>query len=208
MSDYRVERSDGLYKSLGIPWIYKIISRIITPGGRENLLNIVRKTIESHPDIKTCLDVGCGPRSLLSDTRISFIGLDISLPYLLKLGELGVPAVVASASDLPFISQSFDAVWSVGMFHHLNESLARNAIQEMRRVCSPGGHIFILDAVLPSSFVNHPIPYLIRKLDRGKFVRKQDKFTKILINFGIWKFERIKYTSNGLEVLLAIQERE
>jgi ubiquinone/menaquinone biosynthesis C-methylase UbiE len=50
---------------------------------------------------------------------------------------------VASGEGLPFAAHSFDAVFSVNVFHHLHKPL--NVVDEMIRVVAPEGKIIISD---------------------------------------------------------------
>ena len=50
---------------------------------------------------------------------------------------------MASASRLPFGSNSFDVIVSANSFHYFDEPLA--ALKEMRRVLKPDGKVIILD---------------------------------------------------------------
>ncbi|HUG44003.1 MAG TPA: class I SAM-dependent methyltransferase [Acidobacteriota bacterium] len=48
---------------------------------------------------------------------------------------------IADAFELPFPDDSFDAVWSNGVFHHTGDT--KRAIQEARRVLKPAGRAII-----------------------------------------------------------------
>ena len=59
------------------------------------------------------------------------------LPYLIE----------GSAEKLPWPDNSFDVVLSINTTHNLSEEKCKQAIKEMKRVCKPGGKMFIqLDA--------------------------------------------------------------
>jgi hypothetical protein len=82
--------------------------------------------------------------------------------------------------------------------------MARHVVNEMLRVCRPGGYIVVFDAVLPEPGWRHPIAYVLRHLDRGQFMRREEKFKEILTtNNHSFFTERITYSLNGLEAILA-----
>ena len=103
------------------------------------------------------LDVGCGPGFLLSkllalrNGLIYAVGLDVS-PEMVELARkrllsserAGVSDVVAGdATCLPFRSDSFHAIVSTGVLHHINEP--RKFFKEMRRVLREGSSAHILE---------------------------------------------------------------
>ena len=51
--------------------------------------------------------------------------------------------IQASAEKLPWPDNSFDLVLAINTIHNLPEEKCKKAIQEMMRVCKPGGHMFI-----------------------------------------------------------------
>ena len=75
----------------------------------------------------------------------------------------------------------------------------------MHRVYRKGGYMAILDSIFPKSIWRSPIAALLRKLDRGKYVRDQKTFEQIISKFGEWSFDRFAYAWNGLEAILALQ---
>lgn len=87
------------------------------------------------------LDVGCGT------SRLGFIrqytGADFSEPMLAKAREKYPENeyVKADARDLPFEDNSFDNVVSTRLLMHLDEW--QTAVEEMYRVCKPGGRIIL-----------------------------------------------------------------
>ncbi len=205
MSEYDKERSSALYKSLSQPWFYKLTKVVLSPGGTKNLIRKIKSILDSLPASSSYLDIGCGPRSLLNELDIQVYGVDISFHYVAKNNIYGNYGAVASASDLPFADGCIDAVWSIGVFHHLPDSLFEKACKEMQRVCRKGGYTAILDAVFPKSIWRSPIAALLRKLDRGKYVRDQKTFEQMVAKFGEWSFDRFAYAWNDLEAIIALQ---
>jgi SAM-dependent methyltransferase len=198
-------RAGLFYKLLGNPWIYKFSLDLLAPGYRKNFNRRMKAVIDSFPIAKSYLDVGCGPRSWLTDLGVNVVGVDISMDYVMSQTSTGNLGVMGSADLLSFKSESFDAVWSVGLLHHLPDSMFQMTCSEMQRVCTPGGYIAIIDAVTPRYVWTRPIPALLRKLDRGRYVRSQEQFERLISGTGNWTFQRFTYTYNGLEGILALQ---
>ena len=131
------------------------------------------------------------------------MGLDFSRRYMREYARSGRRAVVGSADALPFPAQSFDSVWTIGLLHHLPDSAAAQTIGEMVRVCRPGGVVVVVDAVLPLSAWRRPLAYLLRRLDRGRFVRAEEPLQSMLaagIPF-LKKVRRVTFSLNGMELL-------
>jgi ubiquinone/menaquinone biosynthesis C-methylase UbiE len=108
------------------------------------------------------LDLGTGTGSVLAalartHPNAQVVGLDASAGMLAaaarKLGRLehrGGPLaaarlVCASAAELPFHDESFDAVTGSLFFHELPPLVRRRAFEEALRVLAPGGAMVILD---------------------------------------------------------------
>ncbi|MFT5507454.1 MAG: ubiquinone/menaquinone biosynthesis C-methylase UbiE [Hyphomicrobiaceae bacterium] len=120
------------------------------------------------------LEVGCGSgaiaRQFVQHTtgRNPLTAIDLS-PYLLgearhaaqSLGlEDRVDFVLASAEELPFDSDAFDAAYSVTVFEECN---AERAISELMRVVRPGGNVaIIVRAIDLTQWWNLPISPEIR----------------------------------------------
>lgn len=104
---------------------------------------------------RALLDVGCGTGQLarriaseLPRTRV--VACDFSAGMLSRAGRgdgaASVARVNASASELPFAAESFDAVVSTEAFHWFPDQ--RSALAEMRRVLVPGGRL-LLEVIHP-----------------------------------------------------------
>src|SRR5207248_4339592 len=61
----------------------------------------------------------------------------------------GLPAVVGVAEHLPFPSESFDLVLSFTVLLHLPPDSQLEAVDEMQRVCRPGGFIVLMEGSAP-----------------------------------------------------------
>jgi len=123
----------------------------------EEALNRIVQWAGTGPE-DTVLDVACGPGLLAcAFARVAqhATGVDMT-PAMLEQArktqqEQGLKNVSWQAGDvysLPFPSAQFSIVSSRFAFHHLQDPMA--ALEEMKRVCKPGGRIVVADmAPLP-----------------------------------------------------------
>jgi SAM-dependent methyltransferase len=96
------------------------------------------------------------------------------------------------------------------LIHHLPDQAALQTIQEMHRVCRPGGHVMILDAVMPRHAWTRPVAYALRRLDRGRFVRTETALRKLLSEAlpGPQDIRRATFSYTGIEMLTCRSRRE
>lgn len=86
---------------------------------------------------KKVLEVGSG-QGVLQDIVADYTGLDVSASAASKYHK---KYVVASATNMPFPDNSFDAVWTVFVLEHIPEP--ERALREIRRVLRPGGKLYL-----------------------------------------------------------------
>jgi SAM-dependent methyltransferase len=89
---------------------------------------------------KRVLDVGAGT-GYLQDIVPNYVGLDIS-PTARRYFHK--PFVEASATDMPFHDNEFDAAWSVWVLEHVPKP--EQALVEIRRVVKDGGLLYLKPA--------------------------------------------------------------
>jgi SAM-dependent methyltransferase len=156
------------------------------------------------------LDVGSGPHSYLLSAGLRPIGSDISEAYIRQYARDRRVGIVNSADALPLRSGCFDSVWTIGLIHHLPDHLALQTIREMHRVCRPGGHVMMLDAVMPRHAWARPVAYALRKLDRGQFVRTETALRNLLSQAlpGPQEIRRATFSHTGIEMLTCRTQRE
>jgi SAM-dependent methyltransferase len=119
------------------------------------------------------LDIGCGTgcytRPFARRTRANVVGLDVTVPLLRRArqespGNLRFAA--GDASELPFPSESFDAVVGNAVLHHLP---LERSVPELIRVLKPGGRFCFAEPNLlnPHVFLERNIPWLRRWLENS-----------------------------------------
>jgi SAM-dependent methyltransferase len=96
------------------------------------------------------LDVGCGPG--LTDTFLipefgSVVGVDVSRQMVEQARQTNPAAryTVYDGGLLPFESGSFDLVFAICVFHHVEESKRRGLAAELVRVTRPRGLVAVLE---------------------------------------------------------------
>jgi SAM-dependent methyltransferase len=95
---------------------------------------------QHHLQDKRCLEIGCG-LGAFQDIVADYTGVDIAesvRPHLHK------PFYQASARDLPFNDNAFDAIWSYAVLEHIPEPEV--ALSEMRRVLKTEGLLLLAPA--------------------------------------------------------------
>jgi len=120
------------------------------------VLRLIVEAASPRPD-DTVLDVACGPGLVVCafapHLRLA-TGIDLT-PAMLEEARKAVAQrrlrnVALDGGDvyaLPYDDGSFSIVIAGYAFHHLLNPLA--ALQEMARVCAPGGRILVIDAYAP-----------------------------------------------------------
>jgi ubiquinone/menaquinone biosynthesis C-methylase UbiE len=136
--------------------------------------------------LKNCsskvLDIGCGTGRYAHLFTSDYYGIDINTKYLVNRPGKGRQFVACNAVDLPFKKNSFNSIFSVGFFHHVDSASSKKVYREMIRVCKPRSTVLIIDAFFPESSFDIA-GHLLMKMDRGKFVRKKNPYMQELRNY-------------------------
>jgi SAM-dependent methyltransferase len=163
-----------IYRLLEIPIIYNLVQNLFKS---DILLKELNKCLHGF-ERSDCLELGAGTgiSSPLGFAKLTVT--DINGDY---LDSISVPAtkVVCSATDLLFDDSSFDVVFAVGLFHHLDDSQFRTSLSEVRRVLRNGGVFIDLDNIWPTRITRIPA-FIVRWLDRGKHVRSLKRQRQII----------------------------
>lgn len=123
------------------------------------------------PKESTALDIGCsGGRyiQLLIMNNLKPYGIDtskVALNYANSIYQQKAEFINASATDLPFKENAFDAVLCIELLHHLDDDNMEKTIENISTLIKPGG-IFICDV---RNSLNPLLWYYYRKRD-GKYL--------------------------------------
>lgn len=120
-------------------------TRALPPEVQAQVTSLLARELKGRG---SCLEVGIGTGRIavpLHDTGVEVIGIDLSLPMLIRLhekaGPMAVPAVQADATRLPFSDHGFGASLTCHVLHLIPNW--RLAAAEMVRVTRPGGVVLI-----------------------------------------------------------------
>jgi SAM-dependent methyltransferase len=197
----------SLYRILEMPAVYRTSQLVLAPGMERIVSELLSRTFVEIPKPAAVLDVGCGPSSWLWKFGMKPLGLDLCHAYTKKFRDAGYLSVTGSATCLPFPSDSFDLVFSYGLLHHLPEAMARETVREIIRTTRAGGHAVIFDPMLPKAAWRRPHAWALCKLDRGRFVRQQDKYESTILSSKEWKTSRFAHSYLGTEGLLSVLQK-
>ena len=146
---------------------YDLSTNIMTLGRIHRLrsLTVDHTLLKSG---KSILDVGCGTGGVTipAKQRVGKIGKASGIdpaPEMIALARqkssragLEIDFRLGVIESLPFPDETFDAVTSSLMMHHLPEHVRVKGLAEIRRVLKPGGRLLIADMMRPGpSFLGH-----------------------------------------------------
>jgi SAM-dependent methyltransferase len=174
----------GLYRFLERPRFYNAIQRLFLVGGDQEIRNLFRNVIDARR-YDSVLELGCGTGAWPITQYRRFVRTDINDDYFPSVSERGVEYRTVDATDLSaFPDQSFDLVYSMGLYHHLPDAAVVASLKESARVIRPGGRIVVFDAILPTRPWRVPA-WIVRKADRGHWVRADGRMTTLLDQAGL-----------------------
>ena len=122
-------------------------------AGRFDEMGVVEfARVQPHEAV---LEVGAGTGNFLSlfeGSAARLIALDLTEGMLREAGRRhpSQQLVLGNAFALPFRSRSIELVTSAQALHHIHRPVP--VLQEMRRVCAPGGRILIVDQLATESY--------------------------------------------------------
>lgn len=118
-------------------------------GLRDAMDALLRPKIKGNKPLRV-LDAGCGTGYLMGYLKKypldgEVVGIDISLYALQFCRQRGAHELaIASATTLPFVSESFDLIICIDTIQHLSPSGAdRVAVKEFSRLLRPGGLLYL-----------------------------------------------------------------
>lgn len=144
--------------------------------------------------INRVLDVGCGPGTNAPHFAAShYLGIDLNPQYIAdaerRYGALGTRVRFRAQDAATFVAtpgERFDFVLVNSFLHHVDEGTARSILANLARLLAPGGHVHILELVLPEA---SSIPRLLARADRGKFPRPLEDWRQMFLEF----FEPVEF---------------
>ncbi len=173
--------NSGLRAILSIPIVYSAFQYIM---GARAIWRYLINDIMRVKSADTVLDIGCGPADLLAflPQGVQYWGYDISSDYIKKAqkkyGNRGnFVCKLLESSDLKKLPK-FDFVVLTGVFHHLDDDLARNLVCVAYHALKSGGKLVSIDPCYTRN-QNTIARFLISK-DRGQNVRIEPDYKKLV----------------------------
>lgn len=136
------------------------------------------KRMRTLPAWTNCLEIGCGcgmGAAIIRDTfapaRIDALDIDPAMLALARRkratrGMNGLQLLAGDAQHLPYLDNSFDAVFNYGIVHHLEDW--QRGIREVARVLKPGG-TFFFEEIYPPLYANLLFRYLLEHPRENRF---------------------------------------
>jgi len=174
-----------------------------TEGTRDNRrYPLLERVHAGHADLldvdsgDRVLDIGCGRNPTVDDAATT-VGIDPD-PRLVREARQqvgGGHVCRASAADLPFVTNAFDAVFMRGVVHHLGPKSRQATFDEVARVLKPTGRIVILEPDPESRFrqVTWAVAGLFGHEDESEHVDEEGYVTRTQI--------KSVCTDSGLDVV-------
>jgi SAM-dependent methyltransferase len=165
---------------LEIPAVYDTVLNAVYQPGKRNLF--VSELIEANINMRV-LDVGCGTADILKRLPlVEYVGIDSNQDYLdvarSRYGSRGtfktLDVLGKECSELG----KFDRILLLGVLHHLTDSECSELLGSLASALSFDGFLVTLDPALEDN--QHPISWMISKLDRGRHVRHHIKYYELI----------------------------
>ncbi len=172
-----------LHRLLEDPRLYRVKTRLLSLG-RQPVRDYLM-SLEPLPAGSRVLDVasGTGKHAAIFPHVAQYVGIDQSAVYMHYAATRQYrPFLVMDATRLAFPDETFDFVFSVGLYHHLTDDHVIAAARAMKRVTRVGGKVMLIDAVYPGP--GNPIGRCLCRMDRGHHVRTADVMAELLVPEG------------------------
>ena len=144
--------------------------------------------------ISRVLDVGCGPGTNAGRfAGVDYVGIDLNPRYIdYARHRYGRDFRVADATRFEALpDERFDFILVNSFLHHISDDDTRSLLAHLRTLLTSGGHIHVLELVLPE---HRSIARLLARLDRGDFPRPISSWSELLSD----SFEPIVVEPYGL----------
>ena len=170
---------------LSMPCFYNLVQLVIAaPMIKKMKDRLDESGVTTNPNIRI-LDVGCGPGEYSQWYSGEYTGIDIADQYVMRASGKYPSSYFIKCDASNFeLHEKFDVGVSIGLYHHLSDNEALKSIEVVLRHLRPKSKFYVFDAILPLTFLKNPIGYILRKLDRGKFVRTYGAYKKLLVSLG------------------------
>lgn len=175
--------TSGIRSILSAPIVYSAFQYIM--GAHGFWQRFVKNTIHVKAG-DVVLDIGCGPADVLQylPQGVGYWGFDISPEYIAKAqkkyGNKGQFICKLIEPDDLVNLPKFDRVLLTGVFHHLDDIIAKEVAQLAYSALKPGGKLVSVDpCYVPKQ---NPIARFLISKDRGQNVRVEPAYLQLVNN--------------------------
>lgn len=143
------------------------------------------------------LDVACGPGTNAARfSHVDYVGVDINDAYIAAARRRHRGRFITADLTAPVQADlgKFDFILVNSFLHHLDTADSIRVLESVRSLLAPGGHVHVLDLVLPE---RASLARYLALADRGRFARPVDEWRAI---FGR-VFETVSFARYDLSVL-------
>ncbi|MGH7542755.1 MAG: class I SAM-dependent methyltransferase [Gemmatimonadota bacterium] len=130
--------------------------------------------------VRRVLDVGCGPgTSTHLFPHADYLGVDINERYVDSARDRHDREFrVGDVTTCDLGSSQYDFILVNSLLHHLDDTGVRRLLSRLADVLSEGGHVHVLELVLPET---RSLSRVMALLDRGRFARSPDEWRGLMI---------------------------
>ena len=167
-------------KLLEMPLVYDLLQNGLSRS--ESREWFVKQVIRPKTG-QRILDIGCGTASVLNQLDgVRYTGIDHNPEYISKareqFGDRG-EFICTDICDMQLErTEQFDVVLMLRVLHHLPDDAVSEMIQMIPSILNGGGEMITLDCALADG--QHPIAWLLAKLDRGRYARSPQRYRELL----------------------------
>ena len=165
------------------PIIFNILRNIVEFGFITPKKTIKAELNNINPG-QRILDLGCGTGEFVQLFEdYDYHGIDNDLQYIeyAQRKYNSRKFYFMDASKMTFKDNYFNAVFIIGVLHHMDDELCGCIFKEIKRVIKKHGKIIIMENLNPESKTDF-LGNLFRKLDNGNFIRTKEEYIKLLSN--------------------------
>ncbi len=194
LSPHQASNSHPHTEGRTIRWAgrYDLLVFLFTLGQAGRLRSRTADLAQLTPG-EAVLDVGCGTGDLTQQVyrRVGSTGLVAGIDAASEMvararhkaerRHMAIDFRVEPVEQLTFADQTFDAVVSSLVFHHLPDGLKRQGLAEIYRVLKPGGRLLLVDLLGPThrfllhSHLQTTLPDLLPLLNEAGFLQVEWK---------------------------------
>ena len=179
-----MQRTFGVFKLLGISWIYAQFQNAVGAGKLNRWLAKNLWRLETGARV---LDIGCGPGTVFSSlpNNIDYVGFDISNEYIESANrKFGARATFVAGVSADFLSvpdprmQNRSLAICNGVMHHISDDECIELLSLAKASLADGGRFVGIEPV--HLLHESAIAKWLMNQDRGQFVRTETQWKRLV----------------------------